>query len=348
MAADLGKKLLEEIEEMGLDEVFAQLRLQDDHTKSHFGVGQLDYLLSADDRTTKSAQRVVELTSTHPGGGTTHLLYHLTALSVLPSNLGGNAACVVIIDTDGAFDVARLAQQLQLILKDDTAPEQDLEDIVSSALKHVHISRPQSLASTTATLETLPSYLLDISRHYSIDRAVSFVAIDSASAFYWQTKAEEENASIYASDQDLPPTRRPPSTYQQLTAALKASASALCCNLILTSHHLGPISTNAHDSTQSLRPTLPAPLSNLPTLRLIVHRLPVRKFPAGISVEEARREAPNRQSAVDAGKFACALNEWNVDERLLRRLQREGRMSFGFRISNEGLTVDAEKHAPGS
>ncbi|KAK4897130.1 hypothetical protein LTR27_005023 [Elasticomyces elasticus] len=348
MAADLGKKLLEEIEEMGLDEVLAQLRLQDDHTKSHFGVGQLDYLLNADNKATKSAQRIVELTSTYSGGGTTHLLYLLTALSVLPSNLGRKAACVVIIDTDGTFDVARLAQQLQLVLKDDTAPEQDLEDIVLSSLKHVHIFRPQSLASTTATLETLPYYLLDKSRHYSIDRAVSFVAMDSASAFYWQAKAEEENASIYASDQDLPSTRRPPSTYQQFTAALKASASALCCPLILTTHHLGPIPTNAHDSTQSLRPTLPAPLSNLPTLHLIVHRLPVRKFPAGISVEEARREAPNRQSAVDAGKFACALNEWNVDERLLRKLQREVKMSFGFRISNEGLTIDAEKNTLGS
>ncbi|KAK3641106.1 hypothetical protein LTR56_011552 [Elasticomyces elasticus] len=348
MAADLGKKLLEEVEEMGLDEILAQLRLQHDHIKFQFGVGQLDYLLSADDRTTKSAQRIVELTSKYSGGGTTHLLYHLTALSVLPSNLGGKAACVVIIDTDGTFDVARLAQQLQLVLKDDTAPEQNLEDIVLSSLKHVHIFRPQSLASTTATLEALPSYLLDKSRHYSIDRAVRFVAIDSASAFYWQTKAEEENASIYASDPDLLPSRRPPSTYQQLTAALKASASALCCPLILTTHHLDPISTNAHDSTQSLRPTLPAPLSNLPTLRLIVHRLPVRKFPAGISLEEAHREAPNRQSAVDAGKFACALNEWNVDERLLRRLHREGRMSFGFCVSNEGLTVDAEKNAAGS
>ncbi|KAK4959040.1 hypothetical protein LTR10_003839 [Elasticomyces elasticus] len=344
MAADLGKKLLEEVEEMGLDEILAQLRLQHDRKASHFGVAQLDYLLSADDRSTKSAQRVVELTSTHSGRGATHLLYYLTALSVLPSNLGGNAACVVIIDTDGTFDVARLAHQLQFIVKDDTAPEQDLEDIVLSSLKHVHIFRPQSLASTTATLETLPSYLLDKSRHYSIDRAVGFVAIDSATAFYWQSKAEEENASIYASDPDLPPTKRPPSTYQQLTAALKASASALCCPLILTTHHLGPFPTNAHDSTQSLRPTLPAPLSNLPTLRLIVHRLPVRKFPAGISVEEARREAPNRQSAVDAGRFACVLNEWNVDERLLRRLQREGKISFGLRISNEGLTVDAVKN----
>ncbi|KAK3065664.1 hypothetical protein LTR53_018166, partial [Teratosphaeriaceae sp. CCFEE 6253] len=218
-----------------------------------------------------------------------------------------------------------------------------VDGIISTALKHVHIFRPHSLASTIATLDALPEYLFDKTRHYSFDRPVAFVALDSASAFYWQSKAEEENAAFLAATMSTDHKQPAPASYASLASALKYISSMLHCPIVLTSKHLNPVTqlgTPGPDS-QTLRPCLPAPLSNLPTLRLISHRLPVRKFPAGISVEGARREAGDRQQAVKAARFACEVNEWNLDERTLRKLQQEG-SGFGFRITGEGLIIETK------
>jgi len=301
----------------------------------------------------KPTQPIVELTSTIPGSGKTHLLYHLTALAVLPFDLGGKESCVAILDTDGTFSIPRLAQQLLLLINKESSTDQETDDILLSSLKHIHIFRPQSLASSIATLTTLPNYLFDPSRHYSLDRAVSFIALASASAYYWQTKASEDNAALFASTAAavVPSSRitkqQHPPAYAQLTTALKLASRTFHCPILLTSHHLAgppnPNTTTAHDyPPHALRPSLPAPVSTLPTLRLLLTRLPVRKFPAGISVEEAARGAADRQAAVETGKYSCVVNEWGLDERVLSKLQRpgEGGMGFGFRIEEEGLRVD--------
>jgi DNA-repair protein XRCC2 len=49
------------------------------------------------------------------------------------------------------------------------------------------------------------------------------------------------------------------------------------------------------------------------------------------------REAAVRQKAVEEGKFECFVNEWGLEERLLRRLNGGG---FGFRIVDDGLLVE--------
>ncbi|KAK0252030.1 hypothetical protein LTR91_001788 [Friedmanniomyces endolithicus] len=366
MAEDLGKKLLAEVEEVGLDEIFEILRLQTvPFSKSWFNLPQLDRLVnetnqesnSTSSKIFKPTQPIVELTSTIPGSGKTHLLYHLTALAVLPFDLGGKESCAVVLDTDGTFSVPRLAQQLLLLIRSDSSTDQETDDILLPSLKHIHIFRPQSFASSIATLTTLPNYLFDPSSHYSLDRAVSFIALASASAYYWQTKASEENAALFASTAapSSKPGKQPlqvPATYAQLTTALKLASRTFHCPILLTSHHLAgppkPNTTTAHDfpsannPSHALRPSLPAPLSTLPTLRLTLTRLPVRKLPAGISLEEAAREAVDRQQAVEAGKYSCVVNEWGLDERVLSKLQRpgEGGMGFGFRIEEEGLRVD--------
>ncbi|KAK0256253.1 hypothetical protein LTR48_000601 [Friedmanniomyces endolithicus] len=363
MAEDLGKRLLAETEETDFDEIFQILRLQSEpSSKSWFNVPQLDRLVnetnqephSTSSKITKPTQPVLELTSTSPGNGKTHLLYHLTALAVLPSDLGGKESCVVILDTDGTFSIPRLAQQLLLLIKAPSSTDQEIDDILLSSLKHIHIFRPQSLASSIATLTTLPAYLFDASRHYSLDRAASFIAIASASAYYWQTKASEENAALFAST--AAPLSKPskqqqqvPAAYAQLTTALRSASLTFHCPIVLTSQHLGGpvnLTTTPHDypadSSHALRPSLPAPLSTLPTLQLILTRLPVRKFPAGISLEEAAREAVDRQAAVGAGKYSCVVNEWGLGERVLSRLHTlgDGKKGFGFRVGAEGVRVD--------
>ena len=64
----------------------------------------------------------------------------------------------------------------------------------------------------------------------------------------------------------------------------------------------------------------------------------MRKFPPGISVQDARREAEERFKAVEEGRFECFVDGWGVDERRLG----EGR-GFGFRLLGEGLVVEEEK-----
>ena len=282
----------------------------------------------------------MELASLHPGSGATHILYHLTAIAVLPRDCSGRQSCAVIFDTDGHFDVDRLVTQLRLIIAGNNPSDDSTIDVgtaILQALRHVHILRPQSLASLTGTLEDLPTYLFNPARHFSLDRQVSFIAIDSASAFYWQDRAETEDGAFYAKTSGDPSAVAPQSGYVALSAALKKSCGALQCPAIFTSWYLGPTSTTPHAS-RSFRPSLPAPFSTLPTLRLACQRVPVKKFPPMISVEGAQREAADRQRAVEEGKYECFVNEWGVDERTLRRLQGVGG-GFEFKITDDGIQI---------
>lgn len=352
------------------------LRVQDETSPSPFGLPQLDRLLQAATesrlsatKTRRSSNPILELTSVATGGGKTHLLYYLVAIAALPVCQGGKGACAIILDTDGTFCAPRLAQQIRTILirqndngsrdseDEQTLSEDHLMNVTLSSLTHVHIFRPQSLPSTIATLDTLPTYLFNKSLHHSIDRPVGFIALDSASAFYWQHRAEEEEAAFLtttttsATDPDRRPQHSKPDpekpTYTHLTTALKTAATTFSCPLLLTTQHHGPapnIPSRAHipgaPDTRSLRPTsLPAPLAQLPTLRLILQRIPVRKFPPGIGIAEAQREARDRLAAVEEGKFEAVVNEWGIDERTLARLQREG-AGFGFRVVEEGVVME--------
>ena len=285
-----------------------------------------------------------------PGGGATHLLYHLCARAVLPANLSGKQACAVIIDTDGTFSVPRLAAQIQRFAdqrlasdtSDTTAEEisTTADETLLTALKHVHIFRPQSLAGTIATIDALPSYLFDSKKHSSFDRIVGFIAIDSTSAFYWQDRAETEDAAFLASTSGTgtkpPPAQIP--AYTQLSTSLKKTCSTFQCPAVITTHHFGLIPQTSSHTQPSFRPALSAPLSNMPNLRLAVWRLPVRKFPPAISAEDALREAGDRQRAVETGKFKCVVNAWDTDERTLQRLERLGD-GFDFKITTAGVVV---------
>ncbi|KAK3679084.1 hypothetical protein LTR78_001537 [Recurvomyces mirabilis] len=352
MAEDLGRRLLMEIEQVRFDEISQVLHLGRKGEKSYFGLPQLDRVLTIVEQTKRNAnttmiaQPIIELTSTAPGGGKTHLLYYLTAIAALPSNLGGLDSCAVIFDTDNAFCVPRLAQQIELLARNkipDISSE-NLDALLLEALKHVHIFYPQSLASLTDTLTALPDYLLDKSRHYSFSRRVAFLALDSASAFHWPARAAEETAALLAkTNATTTSSELSEPGYTQLTAALRTATSTLQTPALLTSWHLGPQPppTNSHNTSESpsFRPSLQAPLSQLPTLRFLVRRLAVRTFPAGISIEEALREAPDRRKAVEDGRFECGINAWGIEERLLAKLKKDDG-GFGFRVLREGLVMD--------
>ncbi|RMY85067.1 hypothetical protein D0861_06646 [Hortaea werneckii] len=361
MAEQLGKTLFAEVEEVGLDELLNTIRVQDDTTPTYFGLSHVDRLIKTIAASKPAVakgippQPVIELTSTASGGGKTQILYYLTAIAVCPRSSGGREACAVILDTDGTFSVDRLAQQIRKHLTTDrTTPNPeghsntDLDDIIFSCLKHIHLFRPQSLTSTIHTLEDLPSHLFDQTRHHSYNRIVGFIALDSASTFHWQHRSDEEEAALHALTDPHSPHQPPshkPSNYHHLTTALRNATRTFSCPAIFTSWHLGPtppIPSQGPES-RSLRPALPAPLSQLPLLRLIVQKKPVRKFPVGMSVQEALREAEARQRAVEEGRFECIVNEWGMDERTVERLSRskEG-MGFGFRIGADGVEVESD------
>ncbi|KAI7265233.1 hypothetical protein KC345_g8533 [Hortaea werneckii] len=362
MAEDLGKTLLAEVEEIGLDELLNTLRTRDDITPTYFGLSQLDRLIrtivSSKSAVAKGTppQPVVELASIASGGGKTHILYCLIVIAICPRSSGGREACAIILDTDGTFSVDRLAQQIRKHLtinrttsNAEEGPDTDIDDIIFSCLKHVHLFRPQSLASTIHTLEDLPSQLFDQTRHHSYNRTVGFIALDSASTFHWQTRSDEEEAAFLASTEPQSPHQHPsskPPNYQQLTTALRKATQTFSCPAIFTSWHLGPtphLNTQGPDP-RSLRPPLPATLSQLPLLRLIVQRKAVRKFPVGMSITEALREADARQTAMEEGRFECFVNEWGMDERTVERLSRSGggAMGWGFRIGADGMEVESD------
>lgn len=368
MAADVGKKLLGEVEEMRLDgashleqnipsdivgytNIQAKLlhdhRVRTDIAQLSFNFQPLDRILSAATQAwppgkVTTSQPIVELMSLAAGDGKTQLLYHICSKAVLPHHVDGQQAAVVIIDADGRFMVDHLAKQIQTLFEDigknavNSEENSMIRDEVLSALKHVHVFRPQSLAGAIATLNTLPGYLFNQNRHHSYDREIAFIAIDSASAFYWQDQASMENARFQAATgEDILERSNTSSGYQSLFASLKMATNMLKCPAIVTTWQLQPVYADSK-TTRSYRQQLP---DFRPTLRLVVRRLAVRKFPPGITVEQALRESADRQRAVDQGKFECSVNQYGMDERSVKAFAGD-RGGFGFRIDEGGVIVD--------
>jgi DNA-repair protein XRCC2 len=281
-----------------------------------------------------------------PGSGKTHILYHLTAVAVLPKAFGGAQACVVIVDTDGKFSVTRLATQIRTVISGGRSSNtvSDIERVTLTALEHVHILRPQTLTSTTATIRSIPEYLFNAQEHHSFERKVAFVALDSLTSFYWQTKAENEHADLLSSTTAGMNAVQNSASYAQLAGATQYMAKLLQCPVIITAQYQGPPkrpwNTDAPPDAYSFRSPLPPPWGVLPVLRLVTLREAVRKIPAGVSLTEARREAPDRQAILDQGRFGCFVNEYGLDESIASRL-RVLNATLAFFVREGGLTLSA-------
>lgn len=297
------------------------IRFRHDPNPSYFGVPALDKIINAailDKYNPPAVPPIIEIASQAPGSGTTHIVYLLTATAILPITLGGKESCVAILDTDNTFSVARLVQQLRLALPPDSSPT-----IVATALSHVHIFRPQSLVSLHATLESLPEYFLRGS-HPSTHRPLAFIALDSLTAFHWQSKAAEEDRAFANQHPPALASEGEPqlaaeavlnTTKSDLTIVLRETATTLNTPLLLTSH---PVAINTTRSA-------------FPTVRLTSSRRAVRHFPPTISVVEALREAGERQRAVEA-------SSWEVRVTDSGSLRGTG---FDFRITGEGVRLES-------
>lgn len=302
---------------------------------------------------------VLEIASSLSAAGKSQLLYYLIALAVLPRqygdlSIGGQEAAVVYIDTDDRFDAERLrtvARSLVLqaqipvpkeSIEGHEAPKSlsndDFDALVNSSLQHVHVFRPQSSSALLATLSSLHTYLYDLSRHYSASRPLQMIAIDSATAFFWQDRLRDEVArteEIGRPRAEIDQEREQKKSfyladlYAEMVKELKRLQGRFGCAVVYTttvstgrpqassqngqSGPLGPYD-QAPSRTPSLRPALPAPWGTFPTLRLVVHRDTVRSFPPTMSAHDASRDAPMRQSVVRQGKFSAWVNAWDREE----------------------------------
>lgn len=103
---------------------------------------------------------------------------------------------------------------------------------------------------------------------------------------------------------------------------LRTLSQTFKCSIITTSHAFSSISK---ETGERVLRTLPAPWTSFPTTRLCLSRDQVRKFPTGVSAEEALREQPARMEAVrKAGFSACTFG---------------GRRVFGFVVCEDGIEI---------
>jgi len=299
---------------------------------------------------------VIELTSASPCSGTTHLLYYIIAVSILPGvyndiRLQGKSGAVVVLDALGHFDVLRLRQVMRHYIHDRVpaaaaeAPlskllEEDIDSLIRSSLQHVHVFRPQSSASLITTIQNLPSYLLDSGQHFSSGRVLQGVLLDGVSAFVWQDRMDNDIQRIESNHNDA--SNAFVKRYQELVTSLRAVQQLFDCVIVATNWGLSPmISTSA---PLAFRPRLPSIWSSFCTLKLVVERVSVTKFREGLSGEAAWREAKARQEVVEKGRFSGWVNWWGCEEwsgGVRDGLEAEGE-GFTLRITGDGVEVDDE------
>ena len=293
-----------------------------------------------------ASEPVVEISSTSSGAGKSQLMYHLTAVAVLPSkfneiSLGGKNAAVVFIDADYRFDVHRLRTVARGIVHQKLKQDHDgIEDMLVDSLQHVHVFRPGSSASLLATLQSLDSYLFDLSRHVSSTRPLQAIVIDSATAFFWQDKLRDQVArteEIGRSHVEIEQARSRKQSfyiadmYAELVRELKRLQRVFGCAVVYTttawvarSHVLD----SAGAGPVAFRCALPPPWGLFPTLRLVV-----RPFPVAVT------------TARDAGlsRFLGCVNGLGREEwprRITEGLDGRGKGTFMFYTGRDGVDID--------
>ncbi|KAL9008819.1 MAG: hypothetical protein Q9173_006096 [Seirophora scorigena] len=380
-AAALGTKLLQEVKEEGLNEakLLHTLRsvYEDRQRHVHTGQANVDELLNAfasshqhhlgrdftsvQHNAVRHQQRLVlELIGATPCSGKTQLLYHLVGLSLLPTkyedvSLGGNGAVVILFDLRTRFSVSRLKKvmvthvQSQCGKSSETFSRDAVESMVRNSLDHLHVFRPQTSLSLLATLSNLQSYLFNTASHVSANRSVGSIILHDVDAFLWQDRLEDAEDQTHG-------TTAPQnagllsSRFRDMVNHVRRIQASFSCLVIATSSAL---STTSHTRIEGH--TVPVLKSHLPnswrsfvTVRLIVQRDSVRKFPLGISAKEAAAEAGQRREAVEKSIFSARLDwsesdVWREETRgVLKAMDDVG--DFPFRITASGVDFDVRNH----
>ncbi|GAB7351523.1 hypothetical protein MBLNU459_g2164t1 [Dothideomycetes sp. NU459] len=265
----------------------------------------------------------IELTSSNAGDGKTQLLYYIIAVSVLPPKfsdlkLGGQGGIIIVLDTDDRFSVARLATVMKSYISTQlrhpsrpnhphdsssptTAPNTDQDPsvarLIADALSAVHIFRPQSLASLTATVAHLPAHLSSLPPATQRLKRVSGIVLDSASAFLWAARADAEDAAAAAATAEE-------AGYPALLSALRRASRTLQAPVLYTTWTLGG---GQQQQQQRGRQGAARLWPHVPVLRLGVARRDVRRFPVGMSAGKALADRAARTAALRRGWFEVGV-----------------------------------------
>lgn len=279
----------------------------------------------------------------------------MIGLLLLPAKYGdvileGKDSAVVVFDLGNNLSMLRLqkimANHVQSCSGNSSEPLSMamVNSIVRCSLEHLHVVRPQTSISLLATLTNLHLHLFNTASHVSANRSVGSIILHRVDAFLWQDRLEvaEDQASDTRSVQK---TSLLSSRFYDLVAYLRRLQTDLSCLIIATSSALSTTAYTRVDGQMVpvLRSHLPNVWRNFVTVRLIVQRNTVRKFPLGVSVEEAVAEAGQRREAVDNSVFSARLNwsesdNWREETRAaLRAIEGVGEISF--RITASGVVV---------
>ncbi|KAF2155104.1 hypothetical protein K461DRAFT_291989 [Myriangium duriaei CBS 260.36] len=380
-ADDFGWRLLAEIEEENLSEIFANLSTQvaSYGAKAYTGVESIDRLIapfcapkhdqhitsprtnharSPSTKTVRQKPLCVEIASSQVGDGKTQLLYYLITIALLPASLsglylGGRQSAVLYFNCDGDFSIARLVKVMEHYVTNciGTQPEgfssgtpskADLTDMTDHALQHLHVFSPQSMTSLIRTVELLPHYVYDPSRHTSMHRRIHSIILDSATAFYWADRNDMETANVPSTIEESGHGLRTKaeSGYSRLRSLLSSLGREFACPIVYTAGNI--FHKTSGGPFRALATSLPKSWLSFPTVRLIIRRSEIRGLPTAISAEEAEREARDRNEAVSQGIFALTINEeysedWPVEVR--NEIYNTGRVRIPVRIMTEGVII---------
>ena len=226
-------------------------------------------------------------------------------------------------------------------------PMETFNTLIQSSLDHLHVFRPHSSSALLATLSNLQSYVFDTASHYSANRCVGFIILHDLDSFLWQDRLEdaEDETSDGKPSQKITGLSR---HFRDMVAHLRHLQADFSCLVIATSSALSAVTYTRINglAVPSLRSHLPNVWRNFVTLRLIVQRDTIRKFPLGISAEEAAREAHQRREAVEKCMFSARM-DWSESDNW-----REGTMSaikalgdggeFVFKVTTSGVSLSVE------
>ncbi|KAL8751275.1 MAG: hypothetical protein Q9184_006118 [Pyrenodesmia sp. 2 TL-2023] len=375
--ANFGSNLLREVKVEGLDELLRTARFlqRNKQRQNHTGNAAIDKLLNAflfsdqsnlwprstsDQHNVTHHQRgpVLELVGATPCSGKTQLLYYMIGLLLLPSKYGdvilkGKDSAVVVFDLGNNLSMLRLqkimAYHVQSCLgkSSEPVPIATVNSIVRCSLEHLHVVRPQTSMSLLATLTTLHLHLFNTTSHVSANRTVGSIVLHRVDAFLWQDRLED--AEDQASDtRPIQKTSLLSSRFRDLVAHLRRLQKDFLCLIIATSSALSTTGYTRIDGQMVpvLRSHLPNVWKSFVTVRLIVQRETVRKFPFGVSVEEAMAEAGQRREAVDNSVFAARLDwsesdDWREETMAaLRAIESAGEVSFRIKASGVVVAMD--------
>lgn len=285
----------------------------------------------------KSKPATIEITSRQSASGKTNLLYYLAALATLPHEVDGKQSAVVWIDNDGRFLASRLSQVVrhhlfQISSATDTTGEEEQDTTnsrVIEALTHIHVFQPHSSSQVLSILESLPSYLLDQTRHKSSLRPLGLLVIDSATAFYAQDRFDADMARLDAPLRQHSTGNHTSSKTAAIIARLKEIQARFECAVLFATATTTTTNTNNNNSLPnqpphelpsnprpgSINPTTPtiSPWTSFATLTLQVERVRVPQFVPRMTLAQCLDDAERRLEVVRRGRFLVSVVPKSLD-----------------------------------